>query len=313
MFAHPTPPLTSPPDSNHDENRQLSPSVNPFLTPAPVASAVPRRRNSEKLPELLKGDPSTPVVSTAKPRYHWATRDFSEIVSKPSAGQTRAVTVLSISCRQPGFESDSTTSAELQHAFCSSIPSCRGPRLGPVRDFRPQMGDGPGSRDFVAVAAGDQARAATDVKVSEGAIWQAPLTCGARSPGNSVDARPGWQQHQRRRGVLPLHASRRSGSGCVWFANRHPERDLESAIVVVDDLPSVAQVKPNQALANAQVVALPAGVDGQVDNLQRDFYKFTAAAGQKLSIEVVAQRIGSSLDPLIKLMDASWSRDRLCG
>jgi hypothetical protein len=74
---------------------------------------------------------------------------------------------------------------------------------------------------------------------------------------------------------------------------------------VVDDLPTLAQVKPNQALANAQVVALPAGVDGQVDNLQRDYYKFTAAAGQKLSIEVLAQRIGSSLDPLVKLMDAN--------
>jgi hypothetical protein len=73
----------------------------------------------------------------------------------------------------------------------------------------------------------------------------------------------------------------------------------------IDDLPSVAQVKPNSTMAKAQVVTLPVAVDGYVDNLQRDYYKFTVTAGQKVSFEVLAQRLGTALDPLIRLFDAS--------
>src|SRR5205823_11143911 len=34
-----------------------------------------------------------------------------------------------------------------------------------------------------------------------------------------------------------------------------------------------------------------------------DFFKFTARKGQRLTFEVVAQRLGSALDPLIRLLD----------
>lgn len=76
-------------------------------------------------------------------------------------------------------------------------------------------------------------------------------------------------------------------------------------LVMVDDLPSVAQVKPNADITQAQVVAVPAGIDGQVDALGRNFYKFTAAAGQVLSFEVVARRLGSPLDPMVRILDTN--------
>lgn len=75
-------------------------------------------------------------------------------------------------------------------------------------------------------------------------------------------------------------------------------------LFAVDDLPSVAQARPNQTLANAQAVTLPVAVDGYVDNLGRDYYKFSAAAGQRLSVEVLARRLGSPLDSMIRLLDA---------
>ncbi|MCY2963785.1 MAG: PPC domain-containing protein, partial [Planctomycetota bacterium] len=75
-------------------------------------------------------------------------------------------------------------------------------------------------------------------------------------------------------------------------------------LFAVDDLPSVAQVRPNQVLANAQAITIPAAVDGYVDNLSRDYYKFTGAAGQKISIEVLARRLGSPLDSMVRLLDA---------
>jgi hypothetical protein len=74
-------------------------------------------------------------------------------------------------------------------------------------------------------------------------------------------------------------------------------------LFVVDDLPAVAQVKPSATVATAQALTLPVAVDGYVDNLSRDYYKFQAAAGQRVSIEVLARRLGSPLDSTIRLLD----------
>ena len=75
-------------------------------------------------------------------------------------------------------------------------------------------------------------------------------------------------------------------------------------LLLVDDLPSVAQTKPNQQTAQAMALTLPVGVDAQVDSLQRDFYKFTAAAGQRLAFEVWGQRLGAAIDPMLRVLDA---------
>lgn len=73
---------------------------------------------------------------------------------------------------------------------------------------------------------------------------------------------------------------------------------------LVDDLPSVADNGQNQALDKAQVVAVPCGIDGVVDGTRGDVYKFDVAAGQRLSVEVLAQRLNADLDPIVRLLDA---------
>jgi len=79
----------------------------------------------------------------------------------------------------------------------------------------------------------------------------------------------------------------------------------------VDDLKSVAQTKPNDKPENAQVLTIPCAVDGQVDNLSRNYYKFTAAAGQKITLEVWARRLGTPLDPIIRLLDPAGKQVEL--
>lgn len=74
-------------------------------------------------------------------------------------------------------------------------------------------------------------------------------------------------------------------------------------LMMVDDLASVAQVKPNAAPAQAQAVTLPIAVDGNVDSLTRNYYKVTVTAGQTLSFEVVSRRLGSALDPMLRIID----------
>jgi len=72
----------------------------------------------------------------------------------------------------------------------------------------------------------------------------------------------------------------------------------------VDDLPSVAQQANNTSPATAQELKLPVAVDGSVASLGRNYYKFHADAGQRISFEVLARRLGSPLDPMIRILDA---------
>lgn len=73
--------------------------------------------------------------------------------------------------------------------------------------------------------------------------------------------------------------------------------------LLIDDLPAVPSAGNNTSFGAAQVISVPTAVDGAVPNLSWQFFKFPAQAGQRLSIEVLARRIGSSLDPMIRLLD----------
>ena len=72
----------------------------------------------------------------------------------------------------------------------------------------------------------------------------------------------------------------------------------------VDDLPSLASVGSNVQRGAAQSISVPVAIDGTVAGLSWQYFKFPAQAGQRMSFEVVARRIGSSLDPMIRLLDA---------
>jgi len=69
----------------------------------------------------------------------------------------------------------------------------------------------------------------------------------------------------------------------------------------VDDLPTVAEAAGNGSLKTPQEISLPCAVDGFVDNLTRDFFKFKAEKGQLITLEVLARRLGSPLDASLYL------------
>lgn len=75
--------------------------------------------------------------------------------------------------------------------------------------------------------------------------------------------------------------------------------------VMVDDLASVADNGQNHAVAQAQAVTLPVAVDGVCDGAVVDLYKFTAKKDQRVSIEVVAARMASTLDPVLRVLSVS--------
>ncbi len=75
-------------------------------------------------------------------------------------------------------------------------------------------------------------------------------------------------------------------------------------MIMVDDLPTIAQAASNHSLGDAQQITLPVAIDGTCTALKSDYYALTGRAGQWLTVEVVAQRLGFALDSVLRLLDA---------
>jgi hypothetical protein len=77
----------------------------------------------------------------------------------------------------------------------------------------------------------------------------------------------------------------------------------------IDDLPQVLQGPNNRTRQTAQEVPVPCVVVGRVTAEANDYYKFKAAANQRISFEVLGRRLGSAFDPSITLFDARTGKD----
>ena len=75
--------------------------------------------------------------------------------------------------------------------------------------------------------------------------------------------------------------------------------------LMVDDLPSVAEGGGNNSAKSAQSISAPVAVDGACESGVSDYYRVAAKKGQRVSVEVVAARLGSQLDPVVRLLDAA--------
>lgn len=66
--------------------------------------------------------------------------------------------------------------------------------------------------------------------------------------------------------------------------------------------------EPNNGFRQAQAIALPQEVQGRIEGAKDvDLYRFEGKAGQQVTIEVLASRFGSPLDPLLTLYDGAGS------
>ncbi|HEV8002144.1 MAG TPA: hypothetical protein VGP63_19805 [Planctomycetaceae bacterium] len=76
-------------------------------------------------------------------------------------------------------------------------------------------------------------------------------------------------------------------------------------LMLLDDLPTVRATAANVTRAAAQPLSLPTAVEGTLAPQQLHYFKFHAEAGQRVSFEVYARRIGSLLDPTLRLFDTA--------
>jgi hypothetical protein len=83
----------------------------------------------------------------------------------------------------------------------------------------------------------------------------------------------------------------------------------------VDTLPECDEIESNDTLKDAQQIDLPEIINGQIlKSGDIDVFQFSGRAGEKIAAEVVARRLNSPLDSLLRLTDASgkvlhWNDD----
>ena len=76
-------------------------------------------------------------------------------------------------------------------------------------------------------------------------------------------------------------------------------------LFMVDDLPTVVGSKDNHTPKTAQTIELSMAVDGVTESGQADYFRSPGSPGEWVSVEVVATRLGSRLDPVIRILDAA--------
>jgi hypothetical protein len=86
---------------------------------------------------------------------------------------------------------------------------------------------------------------------------------------------------------------------------------LNAVKLAVGNAPEVLKKEPNGTIAQAQVISLPVTINGRIaggneagGKVDEDYFRFSAKKGERLSIDVAASRLGSSLDSVIEVLDA---------
>lgn len=76
-------------------------------------------------------------------------------------------------------------------------------------------------------------------------------------------------------------------------------------VALADETPRVAEKEPNDGFDKSQAIALPAAVEGKIDRERdADVYSITGKKGDRVSIEVMAARLGGPADLHLTVLDA---------
>lgn len=70
--------------------------------------------------------------------------------------------------------------------------------------------------------------------------------------------------------------------------------------------------RSNDSIDSSQPITVPGGVNGRIEREgDLDYYQFEARKGQRLTLEVMARRAGSSLDPHVRILNESGVQQQL--
>lgn len=97
-------------------------------------------------------------------------------------------------------------------------------------------------------------------------------------------------------GAYPLRLATRNGVSNV-------------RLLCVDELPQIAEDGKNRARTTAQVIPVPCVVMGTLTAEAAGYFKFTVAAGQALSFDLLGRRLGSAADAQLTITHAKTGRE----
>jgi hypothetical protein len=83
-------------------------------------------------------------------------------------------------------------------------------------------------------------------------------------------------------------------------------------LTYIDSLTVQPHSDKHQKFETAHAITVPAAVDCILKNEAVDYYAFDGKQGQKLGIDVIAHRVGSSMDPVVRVLDGQKRELRFC-
>ena len=125
---------------------------------------------------------------------------------------------------------------------------------------------------------------------------------GGRTGQPAVASVQGWNLPSQE---LKLDTS--AGGADVRHAVLQDATGVSNAVTyAVDDLPECTESEPNDDVAGAAAVALPTVVNGRIGQAgDVDEFSFQGHAGEQVVADVVARRVGSPLDSLVRVIDSA--------
>jgi hypothetical protein len=75
--------------------------------------------------------------------------------------------------------------------------------------------------------------------------------------------------------------------------------------IALDPLPGVTEVKTNKTRTTAQSLEIGTSVDGRCEELSYDWFKVRATKGQRVPLEIIAARLGSKFDSVLRVLNAN--------
>lgn len=74
------------------------------------------------------------------------------------------------------------------------------------------------------------------------------------------------------------------------------------AWLVVDDMAAVSDQPDNHRAETAQLLTPPVAISGQLDGAEGEFFAVELQAGQRLAVDVLTGRVGSTADPIVRII-----------
>ncbi|MHC4597896.1 MAG: PPC domain-containing protein [Planctomycetota bacterium] len=149
------------------------------------------------------------------------------------------------------------------------------------------------------------------IALSQGPFIKSVFPLGGRSGTETTAVLEGWNLNGTK---LPLDT--RPGPHSIRFTALDRDDEVSNPVAyAVDELPEILEAEPNDAPEKAEAIDLPSTVNGRIAKAgDRDWFRFKGRAGDKVVAEVIARKLRSPLDSLLRLTDPTgkvlaWNDD----